>query len=55
MQPCNYIPFVEEIQPRLRETVFGYTLSAPDDEVQVAGPGTQAAGIIISYAKQSNF
>lgn len=52
MQSCNYAPFVEEIQPQLRETLNGYTLSAPDDPVQVIGLDTEAADRIIAKARQ---
>jgi hypothetical protein len=52
MQSCNYAPFMEEVQPRLRETINGYTLSAPDDTILILGLVTQGYDLIISYAKQ---
>jgi hypothetical protein len=53
MQSCNYVPFMEEVRPQLHESMFGYTLCAPDESI--IGYGLEPKGgydLIISNAKQ---
>ena len=52
MQSLNYIPFMEEINPKLRETTTGYTLSSADDSLLHFGLCCFHAEIIIQYTKQ---
>jgi hypothetical protein len=52
MQSFHYTPFVEEVVPKLHETVCGYTLSALDDHLIGRGFELQGADVIIEYATQ---
>jgi len=52
MQSSKYTPFMEEVVPSLRETLFGYALIMPDDNFFTYGIGSAGADIILNYAKQ---
>jgi len=52
MQSCNYTPFVEEILPKLNDTMRGYSFSKHYDNVISIGLDHDSCELIKNYAQQ---
>ena len=52
MNSCNYAPFVRDIMPKLHESMFGYTMCSPYDDIIRVGLTKSEQDLIMKYAKQ---